>query len=267
MNSLRFLGGAILWWLLLVGGLSAWYGSVEVVLHNQDPPLAHQLYLYGLYIGLLGYAIGWLVYLNYRLTSLSEDRQISLMGELAPTHLLAVSLGLGLLSFSLGWGIFVNTPYLVREELLWYIPWVSGLVVALIEELFFRGIILRVFLSDMGWKKALLLHSFLFALVHLFRNGSWEMKLLYGCSLFLLSLLLGTLLYKGYGLLSCITLHGAWVSARIHFDWVSMNLTPYQEWIYGRDYDPVSGVVVIGVLALMAAGGIFWLPSYRSSTS
>jgi membrane protease YdiL (CAAX protease family) len=158
---------------------------------------------------------------------------------------------------ALGW---VTCQPLDRQRLASVLPptlllalWVSGT-----EELVFRGFVLTQLLQDYQIWLAAAISSLIFALLHLVWERRETMPQLPG--LWLLGMVLVLARYVDNGSLGLAWgLHAGWVWAIASLD--SAQIINYtgnsSEWLVGKAGKPLAGAV--GILCLLATGGIIWL--------
>lgn len=258
LAHLALLGGACL--LLLL----AWAGVLLLVFRPDPIPWAHletlprglqDTYTVGMYL-LAPVAAGWFwrglerrpwaeLQLQFRPRALLEGL---LMGAaaIAFTYLVALLAG---------WTRFLPPPsWPWRDTLL---ALVAALTMGLVEELLFRGILLRALLRDHRPAVAVGLSAGLFALAHCFRPGMGAFDLVTSWGgLFATGLLLGT----------GATLRGIWLAVGLHAPWIAFIGLSSQHnlWAYlppghlwtGNGYPP-RGLLTLAVM-LGATAWLVW---------
>lgn len=124
-------------------------------------------------------------------------------------------------------GTFYWTPLDGWEDYLasfTYDIWISGMVAPIVEEMVFRGILMKYLEEKVNLIVALVLPSFLFAMVH-FLNGSLPM------SSGILLLISGTVVGLMFGL-AAYTFKTVWASIMLHMCWNLgglLYITPHKE--------------------------------------
>lgn len=133
--------------------------------------------------------------------------------------------------------------------------WISALllapVVAMVEELVFRGYLYGVLRQSLGVHRAALMVSLLFALVHLFRPGDLAFKLALALGLVVASLVLITAL-EAHGLAAAAAVHSAWITGNI-LDPPGHMLAGWWSGLHGEPAAGVSSWLLLGIL-----GGFCW---------
>ncbi len=112
------------------------------------------------------------------------------------------------------------------------------------EELFFRGVVLHIFLKRVTTLHAVMATSALFALCHMFCHGSLLMKLFYGTSLFLLGVILSLMVLRTGQLWMGIGFHGSLIffsMLKDYFQILKLQAGPW-EWLYGLSSNPEAGI-------------------------
>ena len=198
----RLLLGLLILWVSCWLGLGLLWGQPTLLLHPlQAPEWLRVVYLLLLYSGMVGLLMHlWKAY--------------------PPDIDWAAPPGLILRVWSLGaGGILIQRLCLLSAwHPNWPAPsaWWSALLLApwlaLVEEAVFRGYLYGVLRRHHGRPRAALGVSLFFALVHLFRPGSWLFKLAYGLGLVLASLVLVVVVERA-GVLASAAMHGSWISA------------------------------------------------------
>jgi membrane protease YdiL (CAAX protease family) len=125
----------------------------------------------------------------------------------------------------------------------------SCLAVALIEEAIFRGFLLGTLVQRFGWAKGVVLTSFLFAVVHLFRPGTLAFKLSYGVGLLVLAYLLASIAWKHDSILASAGFHAGMIFLNL---WTQVSEFKSSMWS-GENSEPVSGLLSL-VLTLLFLG-------------
>lgn len=181
-------------------------GRPFLLLQPGAPEPIRLLYLVLLYASLLG------------VTAACWRRQgpgreaASLRPAWAGGYLAGLALGLGgailhrLLLYALGAWSPPATPATV-----WLVALVTAPLLALAEEVLFRGYLFQVLREDMGRARAYVLANAFFAVVHLFRPGGAEYKLAYGFGLFLAGVVLCRVVEVTRSLWPALGLHVGWI--------------------------------------------------------
>lgn len=133
--------------------------------------------------------------------------------------------------------------------------------VAWTEELFFRGVVMHIFLKRVTPLHAVIATSALFALCHMFCHGSIMMKLFYGISLFLLGVILSLMVLKTGRLWMGIGFHGSLIFLSMLKDYFQvLKLGPGRwDWVYGLSSNPEAGiwsiVVFLSLIVFLVRSG------------
>lgn len=124
------------------------------------------------------------------------------------------------------------------------------IVAPIIEEVIFRGIILRGFLSNYSGRKAIFLSALIFAIIHF---NIWQFP-----TAFCVGTFAGWIFSKTRSISTCILIHSLYNGSSFLISFVSNNSSVFDN-IRGTSYPELIGLV-ISVL------GILWLKrSYKSS--
>lgn len=124
------------------------------------------------------------------------------------------------------------------------------IVAPIIEEVIFRGIILRGFLSNYSERKAIFLSALIFAIIHF---NIWQFP-----SAFCVGIFAGWIFSKTRSISTCILIHSLYNGSSLLISFVSDNSSVFDN-IRGTSYPELIGLV-ISVL------GILWLKrSYKNS--
>lgn len=126
--------------------------------------------------------------------------------------------------------------------------------VAWTEELFFRGVVMHIFLKRVTALHAVIATSALFALCHVFCHGSLLMKLFYGVSLFLLGVILSLMVLRTGRLWMGIGFHGTLIFLSMlkdYFQILKLQTGPWA-WLYGLSSNPEAGLWSIVVFLSVA---------------
>jgi membrane protease YdiL (CAAX protease family) len=163
-----------------------------------------------------------------------------------------LALGLGLLAVqrSLLWVCGWWTPPTGIDLRLLLLASITSPLLAVAEELVFRGYLFGVVREERGELIALVGVNLFFALLHLFRPGDLWFKLVYGVGLWLAGAVL-TLAYRCTGQLSApMGLHTSWILVSVLDP--PGRVTP--GWLPGLRGDPAAGLVGWAFLMVMAWG-------------
>jgi len=126
--------------------------------------------------------------------------------------------------------------------------------VAWTEELFFRGVVMHIFLKRVTALHAVIATSALFALCHVFCHGSLLMKLFYGVSLLLLGVILSLMVLRTGRLWMGIGFHGTLIFLSMlkdYFQILKLQTGPWA-WLYGLSSNPEAGLWSIVVFLSVA---------------
>ena len=162
---------------------------------------------------------------------------------------LGLGLGLVVLQRALLWlcGWWTPPAGIDLKSLLW--ACLTSPLLAIAEELVFRGYLYGVVREDLGERRALIGVNAFFALLHLFRPGDLVFKLVYGIGLWLAGVVL-TLAYRRSGrLTAAMGLHTSWIVTAVLDP--PGRVTP--GWLAGLRGDPAAGLVGWTFLLLLVA--------------
>ena len=126
----------------------------------------------------------------------------------------------------------------------------------LLEEIFFRGIILEGFLKNYSPKRAILLSAAIFGAIHL---NPWQAS-----GAFLIGLLIGWLYWKTRSLIPGIIIH--FINNAIAF-FVILNFSGEIQTIRGWVGNSTTYWVIMGLSALLLVAGIYFLNGKLDTTS
>ncbi|MCE7871967.1 CPBP family intramembrane metalloprotease [bacterium CPR1] len=123
---------------------------------------------------------------------------------------------------------------------------VAAPLMAIAEEVVFRGYLFQVAREEWGKPAAYLGVNLFFAVLHLFRPGTTEWKLAFGVSLVLAGIFLSLLVERTGSLWMAIGVHTTWVFIQI----VDPPGRLDSSWFWGLSGDPLSGILGWILLAL-----------------
>ena len=112
------------------------------------------------------------------------------------------------------------------------------------EELFFRGVVMHIFLKRVTALHAVIATSALFALCHMFSHGSLLMKMFFGVSLFLLGVILALMVLRTGHLWMSIGFHSTLIFLSMlkdYFQVLKLQSGPWA-WLYGLSSNPQAGL-------------------------
>jgi tetratricopeptide (TPR) repeat protein len=126
---------------------------------------------------------------------------------------------------------------------------------ALVEELLFRGFVMRALLGEFPPARAFVLCSIIFALLHIFRPGDLLFKAVYFAGIFSIGMVLCYGAYRASTLWVPIFLHSFWILAMYLMPaLVEIKPASYNAWeiLWGIDGSPPAGILGICMIALTA---------------
>lgn len=189
-------------WLLL--GLAV--GRPTVLLEPAPPEGLRILYVVLLYLSVLGCT--WSCWTRRGPGPSAAGLQPARLGGFAAG--LAFGVGGAVLHRVLLAGFGAWTPPDTSLQV-WLLALATAPLLALAEEVLFRGYLFQVLREDLGRDGAYLLANLFFAAVHMFRPGGAAFKLAYGFGLFLAGVILCRLTETSRSLWPAIGLHTGWI--------------------------------------------------------
>ena len=193
---------------------------------------------------------------DYRVTSIRIDSRYLFLGILLPiiVNLLYVMLIPGQLMIT---QLGSNKAYI---ELLLSVIFISGIVAPIVEEIVFRGILLKYVEEKTNIVFAIMLTSFLFSVVHIF-NGKLEGIDLYLLIVagFLAGMMYAIATYQFNSIWASVVLHACWNLSGIYTvtpDKVDASLFQYiiqtqNVWITGGAYGTDASLIAMGGYVLV----------------
>ncbi|MCD4784724.1 MAG: CPBP family intramembrane metalloprotease [Candidatus Eremiobacteraeota bacterium] len=142
-----------------------------------------------------------------------------------------------------------------------------GFLISFIEEILFRGYIFQTLMKDFSIPAALLLTNVPFALLHIFRSGSFTFKLMIFLGILTLGTVLSYLYLSSESLWMCVGAHGSLVACMYMFStFLSINKEIYskQPIIWGMREIPVAGVAGIALILFATIAMVIILRRARS---
>ena len=218
-----------------------------------------------------------------RRTGLIPEIRAALGGFSTHRRILLSSLALGLLSmtavYGFGWwmdAFFVSPKYKGPGSLAVHLlEFTAGaLLIGLLEEIFFRGLVFGAMRQRLGWVRAALLSSAIFSAIHFFRprlpapievatwyDGLaliphmfalfvWPRDAIFAATLFVMGVTLCADYHKRGHLYGVIGLHAGWVLAMLTGSHLFNRHREVLPWLIGHSDTLTKGFLALGVIVL-----------------
>lgn len=194
--------------------------------------------------------------------------------------MLALMLPLQVLVLDLEWQLPSSSAAVVRAIV---VAMLAALLLSWLEEAIFRGMLLRIFWTAFARVAAVVISSFVFAIVH-FKRVPWDrdaevgigsglevaamgvfsfvytFEFFHFVNLFLAGVLLSMVFIRTGNLAACMGLHAGWVTVRgLWGDWVTVGDSSATFWVGSRGV--VDGVLPVFILAAVIL--VYALPLLR----